>query len=188
MPTGRFIALYRGINVGGNNPAKMESLRAMHERLGHRDVASFIQSGNIVFAAGAAGGTGGAGKLARAIADEFAAEFGFAARVIVVPADRFGAIIRDNPYPKFSTKDPKRVHVGVCDGKPSAQGLKALLEKTGGTERFVVKSEVVYLHTPDGLGTSKFAAGMEKACGVPMTMRNWRTAEAIWKMVVAHKG
>ncbi len=174
----RFIALYRGINVGGKKSVKMEALRAMHEGLGHRDVASYIQSGNVVFAA-----KGAAGALARKIAGQFAVEFGFESRVIVVPAARWGAIVRDNPYAKHSAKEPKTVHAGIASGEPSAAGLKALLERTGGSEAFAVKGDVVYLHAPDGFGTSKFAAGMEKACGVPITVRNWSTTEALWKML-----
>jgi uncharacterized protein (DUF1697 family) len=63
--------------------------------------------------------------------------------------------------------------------------LKALLAKTGGSETFVIGKGIIYLHAPDGFGTSKFAAGMEKACGVPMTVRNWRTMESLWKLANA---
>lgn len=170
----RFIALYRGINVLGKNSVRMESLRGLHERLGHREVASYIQSGNIIFSA-----RGLAERITRTIAAEFAEEFGFAARVMVVPAARWAAIVRGNPFARFSAKQPRTVHVGVCDGAPSARRLKALLEKTRSRETFVVRGGVIYLHAPDGYGTSKFAAGMEKACGVPMTVRNWRTMEAL---------
>ena len=174
----RFIALYRGINVVGKNPVKMELLRAMHERLRHTGVTSYIQSGNVVFSA-----TGLAEKIAPKIAAGFLEVFGFAARVIVVPAKRWGDIVRANPFAKFSAKLPTTVHAGLCDGEPSAKGLKTLQAKTAGTEKFVVRGSVVYLHAPDGYGTSKFAAGMEKACGVPMTVRNWRTMETLWKML-----
>ena len=92
-----FIALYRGINVGGKNPVKMESLRAMHERLGHQGVKSYIQSGNIVLSA-----NGSADAIARKVAAEFGEEFGFAAKVIVVAAKRLGSIVECNPYPKLS--------------------------------------------------------------------------------------
>jgi uncharacterized protein (DUF1697 family) len=175
----RFIALYRGINVGGKNSVKMESLRAMHEQLGHRTVTSYIQSGNIVFSA-----AGSPAAITRKIAAQFAEEFGFAPHILVVPAARWIAIVRDNPYAKFSAKLPQTVHAGICCGEPGTKGLKALLEKTGGTETFVVKGECIYLHAPDGFGTSKFATGMEKASGVPITVRNWRTTEALWKMLV----
>jgi uncharacterized protein (DUF1697 family) len=172
-----FIALYRGINVGGKNPVKMESLRALHERLGHQGVKSYIQSGNIVFSS-----HGLAEALARKIAVEFEKEFGFTAKVMVVDAKRWGKFVEGNPYAKVAAQNPKIVHAGICQGEPSAKGLKALLAKTGGSETFVVGKGIVYLHAPNGFGTSKFAAGMEKACGVPMTVRNWRTMETLWTM------
>jgi uncharacterized protein (DUF1697 family) len=174
---GAFIALYRGINVGGKNSVKMESLRAMHERLGHQGVKSYIQSGNVVFFS-----NGLAEAIARKVAGEFEKEFGFAAQVIVVDAKRWGTIVQGNPYAKFAAENPQTVHAGICQGEPSAKGLKALLAKTGGSETFAIGKGIVYLHAPDGFGTSKFAAGMEKACGVPMTVRNWRTMETLWTM------
>jgi uncharacterized protein (DUF1697 family) len=51
-----------------------------------------------------------------------------------------------------------------------------------------VKGNVIYLHAPDGYGTSKFAAGMEKACGVPVTVRNWRTMQMIGEMLDGDRG
>jgi uncharacterized protein (DUF1697 family) len=171
------IALYRGLNVGGNAPVKMDALRAMHERVGHRQVKNYIQSGNIVFAA-----KGSAAAIARRVAAEFAETFGFPAKVLIVDTSHLGAIVRENPYAKFAALDPRKVHVGFCDGRPDLPGLKALLAKTGGREQFTIVDRVVYLHAPDGFGTSKFAKGMEKACGVPMTVRNWRTIEALWKL------
>jgi uncharacterized protein (DUF1697 family) len=172
-----FIALYRGINVGGRNLVKMEALRAMHEQLGHQGMKSYLQSGNIVFSA-----NGLAEAIARKVAAEFVNEFGFAAKVVVVDAKRWGTIVKGNPYAKFAAENPQTVHAGICDGEPSVKGLNALLTKTGGSETFLIGKGIVYLHAPDGFGTSKFAAGMEKACGVPMTVRNWRTMEALWKM------
>jgi uncharacterized protein (DUF1697 family) len=174
----RFVALYRGINVGGHNLVAMAALRAMHGRLGHSGVASYIQSGNVVFSA-----EGRSKATAHAIAAAFREEFGFAARVLVVPAARWRALAGENPYAKPAAKDPKTVHAAICEGAPSAPGLKALLAKTGGRESFTVKNGVIFLHTPDGVGSSKFAAGIEKACGVPATIRNWRTIEAILAML-----
>ena len=172
-----FIAVYRGINVGGKNPVKMESLRAMHERLGHQEVKSYIQSGNIVLAA-----NGSADAITRKVVAEFVREFGFGANVVVVTAKRLDMIVGSNPYAKLAAENPQTVHAGICEGEPGEKGLTALLAKTGGSESFVIGKGIVYLHAPDGFGKSKFAAGMEKACGVPMTVRNWRTMEALCKL------
>ena len=173
-----FIALYRGINVGGNNPVKMESLRAMHEAIGHSEVTSYVQSGNIVFSA-----KGNAEAISKKLVAAFTQEFGFAPQIIVVPASRWAALIRDNPYAAFSAAQPKTVHAAICVGKPNANALRALQAKFGGTEAFEIKDHAIYLHAPDGFGTSKFAAGMERAAGVAMTARNWRTVEALSGML-----
>ncbi len=174
----KFVALYRGINVGGKNAVKMELLRAMHERLGHRDTQSYIQSGNVVFTA-----KGTSATIARKMLAEFASEFGFAAKVMVLNATEWEAIVKENPFAKFAAQDPKTVHAGICAGEPNEKALRELLAKTGGSESFIVGNGVVYLHAPAGFGTSKFAAGMEKASGVPMSVRNWRTIESLWQMV-----
>lgn len=134
------IALYRGINVGGKNPVRMEALRAMHERLGHRGVKNYVQSGNIVFSA-----PGPADAVARKLVEEFDKTFGFAAKLMVLDAKYWGLIVRGNPYGESATKDPKLAHVGF--------------------------------------GKSRFAAAMERAGGVPMTILIWRTMTALWEMV-----
>jgi uncharacterized protein (DUF1697 family) len=169
-----FIALYRGINVGGKNTVKMESLRAMHERLGHQQVQSYIQSGNIVFSA-----TGSAQAISKKIFDAFLQEFEFAAKVIVIEGKAWEALVKGNPYTKLATQNHKSVHVAVCEGAPNAKGLKALLAKTGGGETFSVAKDAIYSHAPNGIGNSKFAAGMERASGVSITVRNWRTILAL---------
>ena len=179
MPT--YIALYRGINVGGNNSVRMESLRALHERLGHRGVRNYIQSGNIVFTA-----TGSGDGLAKKLAVAFEKEFGFAARVLIVEASAWQDLVKNNPYRTAAEKEPKTVHAAICEGPPSETALKALLAKTGGKEQFTIRDRILYLHAPDGFGTSKFAVGMEKACGVPITARNWRTILAIDALLNDH--
>jgi len=169
-----FIALYRGINVGGKNPVKMAALRAMHESLGHWAVKSYVQSGNVVFRA-----EGTAKKIAAEIAAAFAEHFGFEAKVMVREAADWQKLISANPYTREAAADPTKVHAAICEGTPDAVRLAALLEKTGGPERFEARPGVLYLHAPEGIGRSKFAAGMERGCGVPATARNWRTIEAL---------
>ena len=174
MSTGVLIALYRGINVGGNKSVKMAALREMHESLGHQAIKSYVQSGNVVFRA-----EGTAKKISTDIATAFAGTFGFEAKVMVRDRADWEKLISANPYAGEAAADPAKVHAAICEGTPDAVRLAALFEKTGGTERFEVRPGVLYLHAPDGLGRSKFAAGMERACGQPATTRNWRTIEAL---------
>lgn len=173
-----FIALYRGINVGGRHAVKMEALRAIHERLGHVGVQTYIQSGNVVFSA-----KGAAAGLSRAAETEFAERFGFPARITVVSAKQWTEFVDANPFARFAAEDPKTVHAGFCDGRPNATALKDLLTRTGGRETFEIGNGILYVHAPDGFGMSKFAAGMERASGVSMTVRNWRTVEAVQELI-----
>jgi uncharacterized protein (DUF1697 family) len=174
IPLPIYIALYRGLNVGGGTSVKMEALRALHEQLGHQRVRNYIQSGNIVFR-----GRGTPASLGRKLSETFAAKFGFAAKVVVVGATRWQEMVAANPYQKLAAADPQKVHLAVCAGEPNAGNLTAILAKTGGRETFQIQKDVIYLHAPDGFGTSKFAAGLEKAAGVALTARNWRTVEAL---------
>lgn len=172
-----FIALYRGINVVGRNSVKMQALRAMHEGLGHRQVQTYIQSGNVIFVA-----KGKATTVANQIAAEFIRVFGFAAKVLILDAKQLGAIVAGNPYASFAAERANTVHVGICQGAPDANGLTVLFDRARTSELFQIGPGVIYLHAPDGFGKSKFASGMERACGVPMTVRNWRTIQTLAEM------
>jgi uncharacterized protein (DUF1697 family) len=175
-----FIALYRGINVGGRHSVKMQSLRELHEQLGHMAVRTYIQSGNVVFSA-----SGTVEELAGLVTEKFSKAFGFSANVALRDAKQWNALVQGNPYRLAAEKDSRSVHLGICSGRPKAPALTEWLRKSGAGEMFAVRGNAVYLHTPNGLGTSKFAAGMEKAAGVPLTLRNWRTVEALFEMANA---
>ena len=95
-----------GHQLHGNEPGEDGVAATMHERLGHRGVKSYIQSGNIILSA-----RGLAEGITRKMAEEFAREFGFAAKMVVVDAKRWGRIVEENPYAKFAAKDSD---VGSC--------------------------------------------------------------------------
>jgi uncharacterized protein (DUF1697 family) len=152
----------------------MEALRGMHAALGHEDAKSYVQSGNVIFRA-----VGSDKSLETAIAAAFEKEFGFPAKVMVRNAGDWKKIVSGNPYAKEAAADPKKVHVEICHSAPDRKRIAAPLEKTGGPEAFEVVGNTLYMYAPEGIGRSKFAAGLERACGVPATGRNWRTVEAL---------
>src|SRR5665213_1992678 len=119
-----FIALYRGINVGGHCPVKMDALRAVHEALGKQDVQTYVQSGNVVFRA-----QGSAAGIARDLAKAFATEFGFAAKLLVRTAADWEKLVAGNPYGKAAAEDPTKVHAAICDSVPREKQLRELLAK-----------------------------------------------------------
>ena len=100
-----YAALLRGVNVGGNNKLAMETLRTISSGCGFGDVATYIQSGNVVFTSRL-----GAAKVATALQDAILAETGIDARVVVRTAAELAAVASDNPFLARGV-DEKLVHV-----------------------------------------------------------------------------
>src|SRR5687767_9415059 len=125
-----FIALLRGINVGGRCKVPMAELRALCGGLGWSDVRTYIQSGNVVFEAS---GTASAleAKLEKALGEEF----GFTPAVMVRSAAAWNALVQANPFPKESEKEPNRVLIGISRKKPAAGAAAALEARAVAGER-----------------------------------------------------
>lgn len=171
----RVAALLRGINIGPNKRIAMPALRAIVESLGHSDVETYLQSGNIVFTPGNARGDF-AGPLERAIAEATGHEVPVLGRT----AKELARVVKANPYP---VEDPTKVVVAFL-GKavePSALGL-ADLESYAPDELTRVGCEL-YISVPKGQGTSKLMLALTKPrLPTVVTVRNWRTVVALAEM------
>ena len=165
-----YIALLRGINVGGKGLLPMKELVAILESLGCRDVKTYIQSGNAVFEHSESEASKLAGKISAAIAKKR----GFAPHVLVLDAKEFQRAVDGNPFPE-AAEEPKSLHLFFLDSKPAKATLKSLDSLKSDNEQFELRGSVFYLHAPDGIGRSKLAANVERKLGVPATSRNWRT-------------
>ena len=172
-----FIALFRGINVGGHNLLPMRELKAVLGELGLRDIATYIQSGNVVFAAEQTDKA----MLAETIREAVAHSHGFAPQVLLFTAEEFSQAVAANPYPEAG-EEPKTVHLYFLEEAPSNLDLEKLAVLKLDNEHFTLINKVFYLHAPDGIGRSKLAAGVEKALGVPVTARNWRSVGKILEL------
>jgi uncharacterized protein (DUF1697 family) len=177
-----YVALLRGINVGGTGKLAMSDLRAVVASLGHTDIATYIQSGNVVFATqdNDAGTLALAAGLERLIAETL----GLQPRVVVLSCDELAQVVRGNPYPNES--NPKLLHA-VFLGRDPEQDLAdrvAAAERQaaakGSRDSARVVGRTLFLHTPDGFGRSELAALLARNGG-PMavssggTARNWAT-------------
>jgi uncharacterized protein (DUF1697 family) len=171
-----FIVLFRGINVGGNKVAKMETLRLVLAKAGFGNVATYIQSGNVVLTSDKS-----AEDVTATVEKVFAETFGFSSRVTIRTSGAWRRLIADNPFPQ-GADDPKRLHAVVFDGVPPPDAAARLQEKATATERFVMSEDVLYLFTPDGFGTSKLAESLDRVLKVPLTARNWRTVLTLMEM------
>ena len=176
------VALLRGINVGGNNKLAMSDLRTVVASLGHTDVATYIQSGNVVFTA--RDDDAGTPALAAGLERSIAETLGLRPRVIVLSCDELAQVVRDNPYPDES--NPKLLHAVFLGGDPGpdlADRVAAAQRQAaagGSRDSARVVGRTLFLHTPDGLGRSELAAllarsGGPMATGAGGTARNWVT-------------
>ena len=173
-----YIALFRGINVGGRNALPMKELVAILEDLGVRNVKTYIQSGNAVFV----GKDKDASRLSKTITAEIKKCRGFEPHVLLLGLEDFERAIKQNPFPAEAEADPQALHTGFLAAAPKRPDRKARERLKIDSERFRLIDSVFYLHAPEGVGRSKLAAKAERLLGVPMTDRNWRTVQTLWKM------
>jgi len=177
-----YVALFRGINVGGKNTLPMKELVAILEGVGAQKVKTYIQSGNAVFMCKAKEPS----KLSYQIRAEIKKQRGFDPHVLLLELEEFEKAIRQNPFPEAES-NPATLHAGFLAATPDWPDVKTLESLKSESERFRLIDSVFYLHAPDGVGRSKLAARAERLLGVPMTDRNWRTVTTIQKLARALK-
>jgi len=175
----RFLALLRGINVGGNKKVPMAELRALAEGLGHSEVATYIQSGNLVFTA-----SGTAAKHETALERALAKHFGFPVETLVRDAKAWSTLIAANPLAKLAEKDPAHILVGLAKAPLRKEVLAELRERARGSERVELAGGALWLHYADGVARSKLTpAVLDRAAGSTVTARNWRTVQELARML-----
>ena len=168
-----YIALLRGINVGGK-VLKMADLREAVAGLGLENVRTYLQSGNMVFRAAKASNAVLAGRISDAIRSHKSMDV----TVMVRNAAEWSKIAADNPFPQ-ATEFPKTVHTFILDEMPEAARLEALKAREAGREKWQLIDGALYLHAPDGFGKSVLGGVIERILKVPMTARNWNTILAL---------
>ncbi len=171
----RYIALLRGINVGGNTMIKMTELKAVFERLGFENVATYINSGNISFDAKKTAEEKLVAKIEKAILSEFKKTV----PVMVRERDAINGILSNNPY-DGQFESHKHMHVLFLKEEMSPEKTAQLLEAAPEGERFAVIGREIYCHLPMGVIDSILGKSfIEKKLKVAVTGRNWRTVEKL---------
>jgi len=151
------VALLRGINVGGRNKVPMAELREVAASLGHTGVSTYIQSGNVLFSTAKTD----TGQLAAALEAAISERFGLRASVVVLSRDELARILDGNPY--RDEPNPRLVHVVFLNAELPPDVLdrigaaQAAVAAKGSRDTVQVAGQAVYLHTPDGFGTSELA-------------------------------
>ncbi|MEW2142447.1 DUF1697 domain-containing protein [Micromonospora vinacea] len=177
----RYVALLRGVNVGTTRLA-MADLRRIVTDLGHEDVTTYLQSGNVAFGSSVRDAEKLAAGIARALTDELA----LTVPVLVRSGRELAAIAGGNPYADRED-DPTRLLVAFLATAPQKSTVGALTVPGGENVSFTVTGREVFLHYVDGgYGRSKFTnAYLEKKLGVVATSRNWKSVRALAEMTAS---
>jgi uncharacterized protein (DUF1697 family) len=154
----------------------MARLRALCEELGHTEVETLLQSGNVVFTARKAD--------PKAMEAALEAEFGSAVPVMVRTGAQLQKVIDANPFARQAKADGKAVHVAFASGPVKAKLLDGVDPERLAPDEFAAGKEEVYLHYPNGSGRSKMSIQLfEKPLGVDLTARNWNTVLKLRELV-----
>ena len=182
------VALLRGINVGGRNKVPMADLREVVTGLGHTGVSTYIQSGNVLFSTADTDSA----KLAAALESAIEDRFGIWSSVVVLSRDELAQVLAANPYP--DEPNPKMVHVVFLSAEPPADLLmrisaaESAVRAKGSRDTVQATGRALFLHTPDGFGTSELAQTVFKIItppakgkkhGLAATARNLATATTL---------
>jgi uncharacterized protein (DUF1697 family) len=176
-PMQTIIALFRGINVGGNAALPMKTLVSILERLGAEDARTYINSGNAVLRTQEIDLPVLESKIRQSVKECC----GFMPHVLLLGLSDFEKAMLENPFPEGEST-PKNLHLGFLGAKPINPNLAKLDSLKSESERYHLADKVFYLYAPDGFGLSRLANSSEKLLGVPMTDRNWRTVCKIWEL------
>jgi len=190
------VALLRGINVGGRNKVPMADLREVVTSLGHADVSTYIQSGNVLFSTADTD----TAKLAAALESAIEDRFGIWSSVVVLSRDDLAGVLAANPYP--DEPNPRLVHVVFLNATPASDLLTRIsaagdaVAAKGSRDTVQAAGRALFLHTPDGFGTSELAQTLFKIIsppakakkhGLAATARNWATATKLLSLCEQEK-
>ena len=163
----RSVALLRGINVGKSVRIGMADLRAMFEELGATDVATYLQSGNVVYA----------GEVrADAVEDAIEKRWGIRPRVLLLDAPALQRVAAANPLLAIAT-DPSRLFTTFLEAVPASLSRPSPADIA--PEVLEIGADAVYQWIPDGVSKSRVPAAFTRSLGPTATARNQRTVEAL---------
>jgi uncharacterized protein (DUF1697 family) len=172
------ICLLRGVNVGGHNMIKMDALRALCESLGHCNVQTYVQSGNVVFRTKERDIT----KIAKRVEDAIEKKHDFRPDVILRTTAEMREVVAKNPFAKRKGIEPGKLIVTFLADEPSAETKAAVLALKPDPEEIQMHGRELYIYFPEGSGRSKLVPVLSKVMKNKGTGRNWNTVVTLLGM------
>jgi uncharacterized protein (DUF1697 family) len=176
----RMVALLRAVNVGGRK-LPMADFRAEIARLGWQNVATYIQSGNVVFDAGCS-----PAEAEAAIEALIREHHGYEAPAIVRTRAQWADYPKGNPFPEAARDTPNYLLMLIAKEKIKVDAAEAIQARAASGEQVRKVGETLWIHFPQGSGTSKLTPALiDKAIGSTATSRNYRTICTLLEMLDA---
>ena len=181
-----YIALLRGINVGGKNKITMTELKRMFESIGLSRIETYIQSGNVIFESNEKEDT-----LRKKIEYEIETKFGFSAVVVLRTAAELEQIIWDCPFSEeevieaeSSNSEGESLYVSLLTQAPSQEKIDFLNTFKSESDEYRIKNRDIYLLFRHSIRNSKLANNLQKL-DIPATVRNWKTINRLYALAKA---
>jgi uncharacterized protein (DUF1697 family) len=166
------ISMLRGVNVGGHNKVKMETLRTVYESLKFKDPRTYMQSGNVIFRAKEKASP----ALAKKIQNAIEREFGCRPEVILRTTQELRKAIAASPFSSRRNLEPGKILVTFLDGEPGPEAHAVLLSLKSYPEELHLKGRELYVYFPNGAGRSKLPwSSLGKHFKTMGTARNWNS-------------
>ena len=179
MSEARYVALLRGINVGGKNLLPMQALAAMFVAAGCSEVVTYIQSGNVVFSASAKVKK----ALATAISKQIEADFGLRVPIVLRSTAEMIAVAEGNPF-LLQGFVVETLYVSFLQEMPSGAALAGLDAQRSPGDQFEVVGGEIYMQLGNGAGNTKLTnAYFDSKLKTVSTSRNWRTVLKLVEML-----
>ncbi len=184
----KYIALLRGINVGGKNKIKMAELRSSLETIGLKSVQTYIQSGNVLFESNEL-----EEPLREQIEHKIQEDFGFHVTIVLRTALELENIAGNCPFSEKAISEAEEssegesLYVALLLEAPPQKGVDRLGAYKSESEEFQIDGREIYLLFRQSIRNSRLANHLQKL-GVPATVRNWNTINKLVTMVKEMEG
>lgn len=176
----KYLAILRGINVGGKRRLKMSDLKALFESLGFSKVQTYIQSGNVIFETS----ENNSDQISKEIEKAILERYNYKVPVIIRTASELKKAIAANPYYVPEEKDVKGLHLTFLKAKPGENEIQKAMEANFAPDEFEILGKHIYLHCQGKYSDSKLSnTFFESKLKIPGTTRNWRTMLKLEKML-----
>ena len=173
-----WIALLRGVNLGGHNKISMDTLRETCVSLKLRSPQTYIQSGNVVFGSAETDAV----KLASRIESAIEKRCGFRPSVILRNAAEMRDVVARNPFADRKDIHPSKFAVFFLAGTPADEIGSRVQAINVGEEVIHPNGREIYVYFPEGQGRSKLLPVLTRTLKIPATARNWNTVMKLLAM------